>query len=146
MVKAILGLWVGGVCERSEHGKSQLSVKYFCTIPTAFLKSISILKFYVYCPTITKFDLFCTLSKLVKKRLHSELSPCITYNDLIATKIIIFFSFTKSFKDLLVRRLMIILYCAFCIFVMALMRFDNTIRTKSPDSLHNKKRTVSLYK
>jgi len=30
--EAILGLWLAVRCEQSEHGKSQLSIKYFCTI------------------------------------------------------------------------------------------------------------------
>jgi len=32
MAKPIFEAWIGGVCEHSEHGKSQLSIKYLCPI------------------------------------------------------------------------------------------------------------------
>jgi len=35
--EAHFGAWVGVRCERSEHGKSQLSIKYLCIILNTFL-------------------------------------------------------------------------------------------------------------
>jgi len=40
MAKPIFGRGLAMRCERSEHGKSQLSIKYFCAIFISFLKTL----------------------------------------------------------------------------------------------------------